>query len=718
MGSQDRGGVEPAQNLDSPCRLDGLPTELCYLVLELLSWESGRALSRCSRFWYHFIFRLRVRGIRFRSSCYDEPARQSAVLRSFGDGGCFAALRRYIRCLRFEGDAILNLPLWLDLLSDFTDVTSIITRTYKPRGAEKNLYFAILSHLSVLPYYHSIQHIDFEWETLSDVDLGHRPSDSDISESEPEGADFSDIEISDEEGPYQRLEAVERNTRDRDSFLSHLEFKLWCGGSFIGRYISNRAFKKLINGEFFPRNLRYLKLHMSENRYYTSLFYLPLIRSETITALNISGWWWSKNPVRDPEQPDQMLEFPTIKALSLYFQNVGYSEDIRLGYIPEQFPNLVSLIVVRDLYFDAWDRLQLLLDLPNIKNLEYLVLPWVRGRNSSQNTASMEESLRERLEDGDFPALRTLKLSVRTYGVCFSFGEATCMISRLSHPGGEKEELKLEWVEDCDVAGVKTTYLDEIWNSGVLTRGMEPLSGEIADDMRKIEMDESLYESEEERIKMDGRVKARDTRKRWKKWKWNKERRREARERLWRERVRKEDDRLEGLYVSTSEEEEEEELPGWAIARRNGEIALGGEGEEESEVEEKEGEEADDEIGHTASQCPSFPDETEIYPEDSDEYEDMETNENDTQETNENGTQEMFDSFRDPQFDVSVSKPRYEEEDNAQYESQDSQFDTQEYLDNHIGMAQEPQPKPEKSVNLTMDPREVEMVRNKNLYRR
>ncbi|RVD89084.1 uncharacterized protein DFL_000106 [Arthrobotrys flagrans] len=135
-------------------------------------------------------------------------------------------------------------------------------------------------------------------------------------------------------------------------------------------------------------------------------------------------------------------------------------------------------------------------------------------------------------------------------------------------------------------------------------------------------------------------------------------------------------------------------------------------GSETSSIAEVEGEEADDEIGYTASQyLPlSIDNGDTINPEDSDEYEDMEMNENDTQET--------LDSFQDPQFDVSPDNCRYDEEDNTQYESQYSQFDTQEYLANAANIAQEPYPKPKRSVNLTMDPREVEKIRNKNLYRR
>ncbi|KAK6497164.1 hypothetical protein TWF506_004638 [Arthrobotrys conoides] len=745
------------------CPLQELPLELCYSVIGFLDSDGLRALSHSSKFWYHLLFPMRIRGLRI--SC--RYKRQLGDLERFGDGRSFAPLRRHIKYLKIEpGNGIVNLHRSIGLLSAFTDITTVVIRTKRNLPVARNLYVAIISCLSTLLFYDDIERMEFIcnkaidegwafytsedqdeqaeiWSTRESSDLFNSQRQHVPGTGSPglyaRNPDRDDSDSSDLESAYPVLSPNEERTR-RDFFYKLRETpRRMC--KFLGRFVSENAFSRLVTtGKVrLPRGLRFFKI---DREGYQSSYCLPLMFCRNLTALYTGVG--DCDLIKDVRRPDKLLKFPNIKALELScgrsFHGSVFSE------IATQFPNLTSLTVTA---VEA-ENFREAIYIPNLPKLEYLHVPVIYwGTDSGSETLKkMEDKLMQRINNGEFPALKRYKVSgIRVnYGHIPDYGEATGAISSGIDPEYDRVCLKFEWIEDrYGVEFPEDTDLDRLWDSGLLFKdvtqdgdGLEEAE-ESQSEIEELETDESIYDSEEERIEIDRRreVKAEKRSK-------ARERRRRiiCEERRWAERDDSRDEILnessqsqryksddeeegddeEGENKKDDDEKEEDErkgplLPYVYMDFENTTAAIDADSETSS-LAEVEGEEADDEIGHTASQYLSLAidgDEHTFNPEDSDEYEELEIDENDTQET--------LDGFeQDPQFDIPPNNCRWEEENNdnnTQYESQYSQFDTQEYLANAANMAQEPQyPKPGKSINLTMDPREVEKIRNKNLYRR
>ncbi|KAK6329970.1 hypothetical protein TWF718_003396 [Orbilia javanica] len=662
--------------------------------------------------------------------------------------------------LRLGTGGLINLPLSVGLLSNFTDITSITIDVREWSYALRNLYAAVLSHLSTLLFYDDVEHIEFrchskeEWwpghygdeldDTQSISSLFGPESPSPIDGPSPRGSEYntsgSDIyrfgscesDTSDLEYTYPQLEYLEDDRRRE--FLSHLRERPWKGSDFLGRYVSKTALGKLVATQRlrFPRGLKYLKLDMETYEEYTCL---PLVSCREITALHIGQREFQITI--DPRRPDEIVKLSGINALEV---SVHYrTSDATLTGLYTQFPNLKILVLISPIFSTSWIN-----RLPNFPQLEYLQVPFSSsdGEQGEISIGTMQQQIMERLVRGDFPALKKLKVyGDRIVADNFAcYGEATCMISSFIDSQGENKRWKFEWIEDLreiEKPDPEKTELDRLWSSGRLFEDIGEVDGDMggADhvelDILQLDSDESIYDSEEERIDIARRQKIQDAKR---------ERARRRREWILEERRRwdKLDDQdrnseTSGSYESEREPPSEEEEEGGREYQPEREE----EGKEEVIPQEygyvnfenvangidvasdtssiagaaNPGEEEEDEIGHTASQYLSLSllDDT-INPEDSDEYEDME-----------NATQETLDGSQDPPLDVFPNNSRYQQEelqDNTQYGSQDSQFDTQEYLANAARMAQEPYPKPENAASLTLDPKEVEKIRHKNLYRR
>ncbi|KAK6498426.1 hypothetical protein TWF481_011018 [Arthrobotrys musiformis] len=745
---------------DGQCLLQEIPPELCFLIAGFLDSDGLAGLSKTSRFWYHFLFLRRIRGLRLGR----RSRRQLSHLERFSDGKSFAPLRQHIRSLTLGIGGILNLHRTAGLLSTFTDITSVLVFVRWNGYIERNLYVAIISRLSTLLFYEDIESIKiaFRWSSngmggLSDSEgyfsssqnssyLGsptrssvRRPA-SELGSGTGDTAS-SESDISDIEYPYRNLEEEERSHRVQ--FLWQAKQRPWArSNDFLGRYLSKNALGKLSRTKrlSLPRNLKYFNITMEDE---DPLLCLPLINCRNLTALHIASRFCG--PIKDPRQPNELVKFVTIKALELSYRSWARNEDF--PKIPMQFPSLRLLMISSNMPPPSWPEI-----IPNFPKLVYLHISSSEPDGLGLGGYNVSEGqLMKRLESGDFPALRTFKVSSDAH-MGFEFDFSTATISRVRDEYDQSVSFKFDWVRGSPGEGcAEGTWLDAMWNSGTLYSNMQPLDGEVEEteeiksEVEELASDESIYDSEDDRIAMDRRLRIRDMK------------REKAKER--RRRVKKEEKKWErldaiarGESVSSrdsdgyrysdidfsdfeakrearrkeregeGEREEQglEEEEGKEIPRHEyGYMHFGEDTDvidarsEASSIAEVEGEEADDEIGHTASQYLSLSadNDDEILPEDPDEYEgDIEMDENDTQEP--------LDSLDDPHFNVSYHNCRSDEEDNTQYGSQYSQFDTQEYLANAANMAQEPLPKPERSINLTMDPREVEKIRNKNLYRR
>ncbi|KAF3182068.1 hypothetical protein TWF225_006563 [Orbilia oligospora] len=710
---------------DSNCPLQELPLELCFLVIGFLDSDGLRTLAHSSKFWYHFLFPLRIRGLKL-SSRY---RRQLGDLERFGDGRSFAPLRRHIKVLRIEvGTGIANLPRCIGLLSAFTDITSVDIYTTREPEIIRNLYVAIISCLSTLLFYDDIERLevrchreDYWWRSQSDDEEGPWPSSGpssqfnsqllnaqdDASSSESDASDPSsyysdDSDFTHPKTVYPKLSMDEN--RIREKFFHFKSGKTWDKKEFVGRFISDNAFDKLTRtGRIrFPRNLKFFKANIE---YYLPFYCVPLIYCRNPVALSIRALSGRNGIIENPKQPDEIPIFPSMKALEIPYGSSPNGHEVSSN-LPTQFPNLTSLKVISPQVGYATEIVRI----PNFPHLEYLSMPYTPWDQDSPSMIlrKMQDHMMQRLKAGEFPALRIYKVSgARAIGNDdFSYGETTGIISRCVDTEDQNERLKFEWTTDLyDIVEPDTADLDKLWGSGEFSKytrrdDYEPEGFRPDRYLEELGTDESIYGSEDERIEIDRKRGIREARRR------KAQRRRERiieEEKRWAEPgVTSEDETSDGSPRSQrSYGSEDEGTPNVVDV-----------GSETSSIAESEGEEEDDEIGHTASQylSLSIDDEGTVNPEDSDEYEDSEINEDDTQGT--------LNSYQDPQFDVSDNNCRWEEEDNTQYESQYSQFDTQEYLANAANMAQETPPKPGKSVNLTMDPREVEKIRNKNLYRR
>ncbi|EGX45511.1 hypothetical protein AOL_s00169g117 [Orbilia oligospora ATCC 24927] len=666
------------------------------------------------------------------------------------------------RSLRIEvGDGIANLPRCIGLLSAFTDITSVTIFTNREPNISINLYVAIISCLSTLLFYDDIGRLefrcrseDFWWASENDDEAeGTWPSPGPSSQfnsqllnaqddtSSP-GSNASDLSTYDSDNSDFTHSETGYPELPRDEGYLRTNFLSFTNGNgrdkkvFLGRFISNNAFDKLTRtGRIrFPRNLKFFKADIER---YLPFCCVPLRYCRNPIAISIRVLSERNSIIENPGQPDETFVFPSIKALEIPYGYSPNGAEVSSNFAT-QFPNLTSLTVISPEVGYA----QEIIRIPNFLHLEYLHIPSILWEEGSSSTIlrKMQDQMMQRLKAGEFPVLRTYKVSgtrdMGYEGLCS--GEATGVISRHVDTEDQNECLKFEWTNDIydivqsDIAA----DLDKLWDSGEFFKDTrrddgEPEEFRLDRYLEELGTDESIYGSEDERIEID---RKRDIKK---------ARRRKARRR--RERIIEEDNKWAEPGVTSEDEwlggssrsqqsygSEDEETRG--EKKEDGDEKEGEDengpllpyayvdfenvtnvvdvGSETSSIAESEGEEEDDEIGHTASQylSLSIDDEGTVNPEDSDEYEDSELNENDTQG--------MLNSYQDPQFDVSDNNCRWEEEDNKQYESQYSQFDTQEYLANAANMAQETPPKPVKSINLTMDPREVEKIRNKNLYRR
>ncbi|KAF3230899.1 hypothetical protein TWF191_008741 [Orbilia oligospora] len=746
---------------DSNCPLQELPLELCFLVIGFLDSDGLRTLAHSSKFWYHFLFPFRIRGLKLSS----RHKRQLGDLERFGDGRSFAPLRRHIKFLRIEvGNGIANLPRCIGLLSAFTDITNVAISTTREPDILRNLYVAIISCLSTLLFYDDIEWLEFRchregysywWVSQSDSEEGPWPSPgpssqfnsqlldveddaspSESNASDPSTYDSDDSDFTDSETVYPKLSMDEDSIRT--DFLLFKNRTTLYEKDFLGRFISDNAFDKLTRtGRIrFPRNLKFFKADIEKH---LPFYCVPLIYCRNPFALSIRVLSGRTGIIENPRQPDEVLIFPSIRALEIPYSDSSNGGEISSNLVT-QFPNLKSLTVITPEAGYAGEIVRI----PNFLHLEYLhipIIPWGQGSDSTI-LQKMQDQMMQRLKDGEFPVLRIYKVSGtrNMRNDYFHHGEVTGIISRGVDLGDQSECLKFEWTNDIyGIFKPDIADLDKLWESGEFLKDMRRHDGGEQEEFRQdryleeLGTDDSIYGSEDERIEMDRkrdirearRLKARQRRrriieeeKRWVEPGDTSENEASDGSSESQQSCGSEDEEMQGEKKEDGDEKEGEDENGpllpYAYVDFENVTNLVDVGSETSSIAESEGEEGDDEIGHTASQylSLSIDDEGTVNPEDSDEYEDPEINENDTQG--------MLNSYQDPQFDISDNNCRWEEEDNKQYESQYSQFDTQEYLANAnaANMAQETPPEPGKSINLTMDPREVEKIRNKNLYRR
>ncbi|RVD89085.1 uncharacterized protein DFL_000107 [Arthrobotrys flagrans] len=345
-----------------------------------------------------------------------------------------------------------------------------------------------------------------------------RRSDPTVLESEicaTDSASDSDSDAGKPNIPYIYGSTRDDYIHERENFFFMQRQKPWRGNHFLHYYVSKNAFVKLARARRIrsPRNLKYFKMEPMESDPF--FFCLPLISCRTITALYIEAG--NGKAIKDPKRLEKDLRFPSIKALEISFER--YSGIHELDSLAIQFPNLTSLAIVFGRCWTHW-----LLLVPNLPYLEYLQVPW--SSESSDDPITINEILEQhtqRLKNGDFPVLKTLKVSgyraedtSSVSGDPCPYGVATCIISRPVDADGQITRLKCEWVKDLDgVEEPKATYLDGLWNSGNFVNNTEPLDGEIEEpeelesDIERLETDESIFDSEEERIDLDRRRKIR-----------------------------------------------------------------------------------------------------------------------------------------------------------------------------------------------------------------
>ncbi|KAK6360906.1 hypothetical protein TWF730_007021 [Orbilia blumenaviensis] len=461
---------------------------------------------------------MRIRGLIIDNYAPTPLSRRLRHLQRFGDGESFGPLRQYIRSLTLETRGIVRLPRLIGPLSQFTDIKSVTIYTTKYEGVEKNLYVATLSLLSKLPFYHNIEHMVFDWrQYYGDSWSG----DSDVAAEDfvdpripsPDALDaatfrlhrISDPEITDSDHPYQGLGPVE--TGQRDIFLEQQYKWPWNKSDILGRFISERAFGRLVTTKKvnLPRKLHYLKVAM-EN--YRPCFCLPLIHCQNLVALYLGTEQleFITKKIIDPRRPNQMVQLPTVKFLTLSFPEYHLSDyrDAQSIYedwddLAVQFPNLTLLCV---LMFEMGETYWIDV-IPNFEHLESLLIPWSLDDywdTTFVSTKDVERSLIKRLDKGEFGNLKKLTLSKRYE----DFREAICVISRPAGPNNESTLPNLDWVRDgTNFELLRSILLDDMWSSGKLRKtGFEKIDepGSVAEES---DWEGSVFDSEDERIEVD-----------------------------------------------------------------------------------------------------------------------------------------------------------------------------------------------------------------------
>ncbi|KAK6497328.1 hypothetical protein TWF506_004801 [Arthrobotrys conoides] len=399
-------------------------------ILSYLCHQDQIAFARCSKKFYSLasptIF-----------DCVKIYNKKTAEL--FGEGRRLEFARKYVRSVKlwvtykYESTG----PM-LQAIAVFPNLSELEIRVETPGRfeLERNIYAAVISLLSTMPYYEGLRQLAFVsrrkaasyralcggTELLSDVSTDYEFSDK-IYKDRIEGKPGETIAI--------KRYKMERNRRENYK-------RLWSKLSpenqkFLGPFLSNKEFKKLVSDKLhFPKNVESLKIWTTG---YAHTFCLPLTNCKTLTKLSLNQ---AKYPIMGDYPSAHILQLPQVKILRLEFSQ---NPDLRyLAHLPTQYPDLEVLEIrnndVRN-YWDSCDQ-DILTYIPNFPKVVKMTIPWPRiptggagGYSMSKGIYRMEIALGGRIEKGDFRALQKVKMfGTRLVGGTPDETNVTCLVSK------------------------------------------------------------------------------------------------------------------------------------------------------------------------------------------------------------------------------------------------------------------------------------------------
>ncbi|KAK6527376.1 hypothetical protein TWF281_010556 [Arthrobotrys megalospora] len=382
----------------------------------------------------------------------------------FEDGARLGSMRKYVRSVKlwatYKYKSVVSI---LQAVAVFPNISGLEIRIEAPgrRELDRNIYAAVFSLLSTLPYYEGLKHLAFvssrkassyralcgDTELLSDVETDYEGGDG-IYANRIEGN--PEVALANLRG---EMEKTRRENYTRLRAKLSLEDQ-----NFVGDFLSSDEFTKLVLAKLqFPEGLESLKVWSTD---YAHIFGFPLVNCGSLTKLSLNQ---AKYPIMDFRQlVPGILQLTQVKILRLDFDRNPHAR--YLAHLPTQYPNLEVLEIWTNAInncSDCYDQ-DILNYLPNFPKLIEMMVPWPRvpdpgiagkGNTVKKGIYRMEAALRERIEKGDFGALKKIKLfGVETIGGVPD--EASVHVDRLISTDGDSQNgyWVFQWEydrEDC-----------------------------------------------------------------------------------------------------------------------------------------------------------------------------------------------------------------------------------------------------------------------------
>ncbi|KAK6514354.1 hypothetical protein TWF506_008750 [Arthrobotrys conoides] len=372
-----------------------LPTELCHGILSFLSNNEKQKFSRCSKHCYFLSFPLRFTGVVL--SKYVD----GVGINDLGEGKWLEPLKYHIRSAKIHFRQN-ELHRSLQSIAVFSRLINLTICLVMDKGFERNLSVAVISSLSKLPFYDTLENLTLEFNDQWIPGLPRRYIEL-TSDSEDE--EFRTTYL---RGPREMK--LHKAYQQKFTQLGPEEKK------FLGGFIKGGELSTVVKKLKFPKYLRSLDFNIRcEDSSYALPFFETLCSDgkKVDCGLLING---RSFPLLDLDRPrDGIPEFKHIKRVSLTFPPDRFDYDtIKVKYLSRQFPNLEVLKFVEYAPYDAQELWETLPDLQNLQRVEY---PWpIRPgsygtRRISEPTNTMEDAIEKRLKMGHFGRLRWVRFS-------------------------------------------------------------------------------------------------------------------------------------------------------------------------------------------------------------------------------------------------------------------------------------------------------------------
>ncbi|KAK6501928.1 hypothetical protein TWF481_009747 [Arthrobotrys musiformis] len=444
--------MESSPAPDAPKDLLELPLEICGTVLSFLGKEDKTAFSRASRKCYFISFPSRFRGI----NLSEEGGR--ILLEQF-ENGWLQPARTCVRSVTFKYHNIKKFASILPTVKVFPNFNRLAIQLTGTDGIERNLYFSTIKLLSTLPSCDKIEYLSLNWARFPS-----RPRES-IFQSAPETIEKhtgDESELPSNLSTCARYAApVVKNLDDSPKLPYACEEERAYAQvfarlrekeqEFLGPFLSNENLTGELEALPFPPNLRTFEIDIADAQTY---HFLSFFNTKADVHLSLKD---TMKPIKTPTQPSVDVHLPTVKKVSISF-DLG-DVDTRLSEFLKPFSNLESLTITHrndEVPQNTWSTV-----IPNFQRLREIALPWPLSRDRpTRNVNTIGQDIKERLNAGEFPSLRTIKL----FKPRQLRGNVVGTVSKAGASADGTQDWNFNWTDD-------SFYHQDLRSDGVLPSG-------------------------------------------------------------------------------------------------------------------------------------------------------------------------------------------------------------------------------------------------------